>query len=140
MVVQQFIGQTAIDWPAMGLAALVAIGGYLATTLRGQNMSTWLGAIGNVILAGLEIYKTGDFTWEQFGLHAALAILAYAAPDPKTVGYERTDVIKNAKIQGQIITPSVLSDNNIKEAATAAKVQASGNVAQAVDIAKSKTT
>lgn len=140
LVIQQFVGQTQIDYPALALALLVAVGGYVATTLRGQNMSTWLGAIGNVIWAALEVYRSGNFTWDQFAIHAVLAVIAYIMPDAKPVGYERADAIKNAKVQGQIVTPNVLVDAHIQKEAEVTKAQANGDIKQAVSIASNKTT
>lgn len=141
LVVQQLLLQNdgnAIDWPAIGLAALIAGGGYVATTLRGQNMSVWVAIIGNIIWAGIEVYNTGDFTWDQFAKHAIIAVIGFVMPDAKPVGYERDDNIKKAKVAGQIVTPNALVDNKIRVEATQAKQQAGGDIPHAVEIAKSK--
>lgn len=137
MAVQQLFLEPSINWSAMALAGVMAIAGYVATTLRGQN-TTMAVLIGNLLFAAIDIYTNGNgsFDWGQFASQIAIIVLGVISPDPKTVGYERTDVIKNAKIQGQIVTPNALSDSKIKDAATAAKAQTGGNVDAAVTLTK----
>lgn len=135
IAVQQLAFEETIDWKAIGFAAFIAAGGYVATTLRGQNISM-LTMIANVL--GVIITDANDmvFDWKQLAFQVAFQIIAWVMPDAKPVGYERADVIRDAKIQGQIVTPNALVDSKIKDAATSAKAQAGGNVEQAVGIVK----
>ncbi len=137
VAVQQIFIEPVIDWKAVGFAAFIAIGGYVATTLRGQNISMW-SMIANIIVLVVTDANDQAFDWKQLGIQAALQVLAWIASDAKPVGYERTDVIRQAKIEGQVVTPNVLVDNKIKQAATESKEQAAGNISQAVEIAKTK--
>lgn len=139
VAVQQLAFEPVIDWKAIGFAAFIAIGGYVATTLRGQNISMYT-MIANILAVVITDANDMVFDWKQLGFQVALQVLAWVSSDAKPVGYERTDVIKNAKIQGQIVTPSALVDSHIQKEAEVAKAQANGDIKQAVNIAASKST
>lgn len=98
IVLQQFaLNPTAtLDYKALGLAALVAIGGYLGNALRGKGV-TIAGFIGVVGTAIATIQSTGHFTWAQFGLAVTIGFLAIISPPPKPATYEQNASIVEAK-------------------------------------------
>ena len=111
LVLQEFISQPSPNWKVIGFAVLMGALSYLAREWRGQGMSI-LGIVGNLAGVFVTIQQTGNFTWSQFAVQAILAILATAAPQPKSVGYEKTDTIQQAKVEGETIKPAKLTDTN----------------------------
>lgn len=97
-----------VKWRVVGFAALVAVLSYFAKEWRGQGISI-VGIIGNISGVFVTVMNTGHFTWNQFILQAILAILTAAAADPKSRGYENTQVIKEAKKEGEQINPAQLT-------------------------------
>lgn len=98
LVLQQFVSnaETQLDYKALGLAALVAIGGYLGNALRGRG-TTIAGFVGIVGTAFATIQSTGNFTWSQFGLAVTIGFLAIVSSPPKPATYETNALIKEAK-------------------------------------------
>lgn len=98
LVLQQFVSnaETQLDYRALGLAALVAIGGYLGNALRGRGVSV-AGILGVVGTTFATIQSSGHFTWAQFGLGVTIGFLAIVAPPPKPATYETNALIKEAK-------------------------------------------
>ncbi|MBK7885111.1 MAG: hypothetical protein IPJ81_16000 [Chitinophagaceae bacterium] len=74
LVLQQFIGATSIDWPAISYAAFVAIAGTVANEWKGKGI-TIAGIIGTVANTFITVENTGNFTWDQFVLSVLVAIL-----------------------------------------------------------------
>lgn len=105
---QEFISQPTIDWKVIGFAVLLTGLSYLAKEWRGQGLST-VGIVGNLAGVFVTVYQSGNFTWNQFMLQAIIAIMAAAAPDPKSRGYEASEVIKDAKREGEAINPAILT-------------------------------
>lgn len=79
LVLQQFLGQPTVDIKVILLAVLMAILGYLGTTLKGKGLTVG-GIIGVVSYAAYTVYNSGQFSWGQFALTAIIAILALIAP------------------------------------------------------------
>lgn len=98
LVLQQFIStaEVGLDYKALILAALVAVGGYLGNALRGRGVSV-AGIIGVVGTTFATIQGTGHFTWAQFVLGITIGLLAIVAPPPKPATYETNKVIVQAK-------------------------------------------
>lgn len=98
LVLQQFAtnAETSIDYKALGLAALVAVGGYLGNTLRGKGVTIggFVGVVGTAIAT---IESTGHFTWAQFGIAVTIGFLAIIAPPAKPATYETSEEIVKAK-------------------------------------------
>lgn len=92
----------------IGFAVFSGALSFIANQWRGRGMSL-VGIIGNLAGVYLTIQETGEFTWTQFMVQAIIAILAASSPDPKSVGYERSDLIKSAKIEGEQIQPASLT-------------------------------
>lgn len=108
VVLQSFLGQKEINTPALGLAVGLAILAYLAKEWRGQGLSI-VGIVGTASGTIYDLYQTGHFSWQQAGLMFTIAIISSASPDPKSRGYENTDVIKQAKAEGEVINPASLT-------------------------------
>lgn len=111
LVAIQPFGQTdKIQWAAVALAGGIAALSYLAKEWRGQGMSI-LGII--AIAADILIlsYQNGgtELNWEKALFNFILAIGFTVIPDPKSRGYEQTDVIKAAKKEGEEILPAKLT-------------------------------
>lgn len=96
VVLQQFLGTPDINWKAVGFAAGIAALSYVANQWRGQGV-TILGVIGTLAGTFVSIHNTGNFSWNQFILSAAVAILAATAPPPKLLEYEKSSPIVEAK-------------------------------------------
>lgn len=74
LTLQQFIGTTSIDWPAIAYAAFVAIVGTVANEWKGKGI-TIAGIIGTVANTFITVENTGNFTWDQFMLSVLVAVL-----------------------------------------------------------------
>lgn len=109
LALQQFLGTPEVNFPAVGFAALIAILSYFAKEWRGQGV-TILGIIGTVSGVFVQLQQAGTFTWNQFFLASVAAILSAVAPPPKSSGYEESEVIKEAKAEGEEIHPASLTD------------------------------
>ena len=77
MVVQQALTNDALNWIAIGYAALIAVLGVIANAWKGKGF-TILGMIGTAAYAFIDIWNGGHFTWKQFILSALLAIITAA--------------------------------------------------------------
>jgi hypothetical protein len=110
LVLQEFIGQPDVDYKVILFAAFLGALSYIATAWRGQGL-TIIGIIGTLANAFITVNATGNFTWTQFVLSAIVAIITASAPDPKPRGYEATDLIKEAKNEGQHINDKAYKSN-----------------------------
>lgn len=110
LAIEPFAANSSEDvkWKVIGFAVLVAALSYFAKEWRGQGLSI-VGILGNVSGVFVTVWNTGHFTWNQFILQMILAIITAAAPDPKSRGYENTPVIKEAKKEGEQISPAKLT-------------------------------
>lgn len=110
LTIQPFAANTTEDvkWKVIGFAALVAVLSYFAKEWRGQGLSI-VGIIGNTSAVFLTVLNTGNFSWNQLILQLILAILTASGADPKSRGYENTQVIKDAKKEGEQINPAQLT-------------------------------
>lgn len=108
IVVQQFSTQTELDWKAFGLAALTAAAGVIGNEWRGKGVSV-MGIIGVVSYAVYTVSMTGTINTQQLIMSVILGMLTLVAPPPKSIGYEKTDIIKQAKKEGEIDVPTPLA-------------------------------
>lgn len=107
-----------LNWIVIGYAVGVGIISFIARNWRGQSASL-TGIIVNTAIAFMTVYETGHFTLEQF-LAQLGAVLAMAfLPDPKSRGYEQTDTIRDAKIEGEKKIPAALTNSEVKAEAKA---------------------
>jgi hypothetical protein len=74
LVLQQAMSTGATECKAIGFAALLALLGVLAREWKGQGV-TISGIIGTLAGVFVNIQSTGSFTWNEFLLSAAVAIL-----------------------------------------------------------------
>lgn len=102
---QQLVGSEPVDLKVLGYTVLMAALSYVANQWRGKG-PTIIGIIGTLSATFITVSSGGHVEWSQFGLQAAIAVLAAIAPPPKSEGYEQTATIENAKIQGKQITDS----------------------------------
>lgn len=116
LAVQEIALQPKIDWKVIGLSGGIAAISYAAKNWRGQSASG-IGMLGNSAFAFMTVHQTGHFTWSQFFLQLMLVFGFAFMPDPKSRGYEQTDTIKQAKVEGEIIKPSALTSVAVKEEA-----------------------
>lgn len=79
LVLQQAIQAQNFDLKVVALAVIVAIVGAASVVLKGKG-ATIAGVIGTVGYTAFTIYNTGHFTWGEFILTSALAILSLFAP------------------------------------------------------------
>jgi membrane protein implicated in regulation of membrane protease activity len=110
LAIEPFAANTTDDvkWKVVGFAALIGVLSFFAKEWRGQGLSI-LGILGNVSAVFITVWNTGHFSWNQFILQAILAVLTAAGADPKSRGYENTQVIKEAKKEGEQINPAQLT-------------------------------
>lgn len=105
LVLQQFAIEETIDWKALGVAAAVAIAGVVGNEFRGKGMSI-AGIIGAVSLAFVQVQQTGEIKLDRLILSVIIAIVGLALPPFKSIGYEKTDVIKHAIKEGEKDVPT----------------------------------
>ena len=104
MVLQQFLMEPSVDWKAVGLAAGVAVLSYIANQWRGQGV-TILCIIGTLAYVFVQNFASGvPLEWSKIILAAIIALSFAFAPPPKSVNYEKSAVIVEAKEQAAVIT------------------------------------
>lgn len=108
IILQQAIEQPVVDWKMVGLGVVMAVAGILGNEWRGKPLSV-LGLIGVAGYAFVNIQSTGHFSWDKFILSFMIGAGLMAVPSPKSIGYEKTDIIKAAKKEGEIDVPTPLS-------------------------------
>lgn len=97
VVLQQFLGTSAIDWLAVGYAVGIAILSFIANQWRGQGM-TILGIIGTLAYVFSQNIAIGvPLNWGNILMLSLTAILSALAPPPKNTSYEKSTVIEQAK-------------------------------------------
>ena len=108
IVLQDYLNTSSLDWKAVGVAVLMAILSYVAKEWRGQGM-TIIGIIGVAANVIVSLQVTGTLTLQNAILSLVVALITASAPDPKSRGYEQTAAIKDAKAEGEAITPAKLT-------------------------------
>jgi hypothetical protein len=104
VVLQQFLMKPVIDLKTIGLAVGIAILSYVANLWRGQGV-TILGIIGTLAYVFVQNITSGvNLDWSKIILMAILAIISAVAPPPKSLNYEKSAVITQAKDQAAVIT------------------------------------
>jgi hypothetical protein len=79
LLLQQITQEGQTDLKAIGMAALLVILGVLGRHWKGAGLSL-LGILGAAITAFVQVWNTGEFSWDTFVPMAALAILTTFAP------------------------------------------------------------
>jgi hypothetical protein len=101
LAVQQLASQYPKDYKVLGLAAFIAILSFLAKDLRGQwgsILGSLLPSLG-IVLSNLESVPPVPISWWQFAGAVALAIGGVIAPPAKSLQYEFSPSIAQAKAQ-----------------------------------------
>lgn len=83
---------------------------FLARNLRGQ-WATISGILASALTAYLTQSESGHVSWAQIVTQMAIALLGILAAPAKSVGYERSAPIVEAKTEGEIIQPTVAAPN-----------------------------
>lgn len=104
MALYSFTVAPTTDWVIVGYSAFIAAGSFLANNLRGQ----WPTIIGVLLTSAATIYESYSTGVPLNAVHliytCAINIgLALVGP-PKSIGYERTGTIEQAKAEGDRIT------------------------------------
>jgi len=118
MGVQEFFLQSVIDWKAVGLGFAVAGLSYMAKNWRGQAASM-VGVIANSIISFATLQGDAQMTVSQLIGQIGMAVAFFFLSDPKSRGYENSTIIKAAKVDGEMITPAVGTNAEIKKIAEA---------------------
>jgi hypothetical protein len=111
LVLQQFINTAEINYKAVGLAVLLATASYIGNQWRGKGV-TVLGFLGVAATAFATIQSTGHFTWAQFGLSVLVGFLAMVAPPPKSIEYENSTPIAEAKAEAKAMVEAKKEEDN----------------------------
>lgn len=105
-----------VTFKMIGFAALQAALGFIAQKWRGQGM-TIFGIIGNTAGIVSQAITYGEIKTPVLALQVFIAIITAVMSDPKSRGYEKSDIITQAKIEGEINIPAPLTSKRIKEEA-----------------------
>jgi membrane protein implicated in regulation of membrane protease activity len=110
LAIEPFAANSSDDvkWKVVGFSVGVAVLSFFAKEWRGQGLSI-VGIVGNLSAVFVTVWNTGHFTWNQLILQLILAILTAAGADPKSRGYENSQLIKEAKKEGEEINPAQLT-------------------------------
>lgn len=88
------------------VSAAVAITSFLSRNLRGQ-WQTIAAIIGTVLATYIAQDQTGNVSWAQLFLQGIILFLGASSSPAKSIGYEKTPVIAEAKKEGEQIAPTV---------------------------------
>lgn len=106
MTVQELSSEYATDYKVLALAAFVAAVSFLAKNLRGQ----WATIIGSVLPSLVVILDKVEthtpITWGAMGSAMVLAFLGVVAPPAKSLSYETSPVVAEAKKEAAEIDAS----------------------------------
>ena len=86
-------------------SGVVAALSFLARNLRGQAASI-AGLLGNAVAAYLTQSETGHVAWSQIVIQTLLTLVGIWASPAKSLGYEKSEAITEAKKEGEIIQPT----------------------------------
>lgn len=99
VILQQYIDQPVVDYKIIGFAVVAGIAAYFAKNLRGQWASI-VGIFGNLVgVVATQVADHKPISWMQLIIQAVVMFGMVVAPPAKSVNYERTDIIKEAKTE-----------------------------------------
>jgi hypothetical protein len=104
--INDLITQGGVSTKAIVFAGVTAALTFAARNLRGQ-WATIAGLLGTTATYYLTMDTSGNVDWSKIIMFFIVQILAIVAPPAKSVGYERTDTIMEAKQEGEEIKPSI---------------------------------
>jgi hypothetical protein len=103
-----------VTYKMIGFAAFQAGLGFIAQKWRGQGL-TMFGIIGNTAGVISQALEYGEIRTPILALQVFIAIITAVSSDPKSRGYEKSDVITQAKIEGEMNIPAPLTSQRIKD-------------------------
>lgn len=87
------------------MAGAIALTAYLSRNLRGQ-WQTIAATVGTVLATYIAQSQTGNVSWTQLIMQFIVLFLGASAAPAKSIGYEKTSVIMEAKKEGETIVPT----------------------------------
>lgn len=113
MSVYQLKFDTTVDWVLVGYTAFIAGGSFLANKLRGQ----WATIAGVVLPTAAIVYQAhAAHTHVDFGkllLAMAVQVGLAVSPPPKSLAYEKSPTIEQAKAEAEIIQQTTTTTTTI---------------------------
>lgn len=91
-------------------SAAIAAASWLARNLRGQ-WATITGLLGSALSTYLTMVQAGTVSWSQLILTLVVSLLAVLSAPAKSIGYEHTDIIMEAKKEGELTNPTSAPPN-----------------------------
>lgn len=119
LAAHELITQKVVEPRIIVLSCVAAALSFMGKNLRGQWQSI-VGVVGVCAAAYLQKELGGYVNWWQTIMGALIAYGLVVGPPPKSIGYERTQVIEEAKEQGEAIQHSVAEPPAPPEATHAA--------------------
>lgn len=114
-VISTFISDVTaeVQWTAVGYAVLVTVLNYIARNWRGQTTTMITALITTLGIAGAQLELGSDIKWIPFALSMLAAFLVQylgaVSADAKSRGYEASEIIQEAKKEGEEIQPASLT-------------------------------
>jgi hypothetical protein len=103
MVLEQYMNEANPDYKVIGFAAAIAAISYLAKSLRGQWVSV-LGVLGTSLSTVATAVESGNkVSWFQIIVSTILAIVSAVSPAGKSLSYETSPVVTEAKKEAAVI-------------------------------------
>lgn len=103
-----FTVEANINWILVLMAVIQAVGGYLGRNLRGQAGSIVGLVVGMMISVLPNLLSHIPIDWQHELLYVVgqvgVIFFGLTSPPAKSLGYEKTDTIIEAKIEGEAIT------------------------------------
>lgn len=106
MTAQTLLSSGPTDYKVLALSVVIAGIGFLAKNLRGQ----WATILGSILPTfGVVLTKTQSndpISWGLVSVAAVAAVLGAVAPPPKSLSYESSPEIANAKQEAKVADAS----------------------------------
>lgn len=103
--INDLITQGETSTKVIVFSAITAILTFLARNLRGQWV-TIAGILGTTFTYYITMDSTGNIEWGKIIMFVVMQVFAIVAPPAKSRGYEHTDIIAEAKAEGEQIKPT----------------------------------
>ena len=109
IVLQQFTDIDRLSYKALAFAVILAGLSYVAKEWRGQTTSM-IGIICTVLTTIITTYQSGEsISYLQIIIQVLGLFLATQSPDAKSRGYEHSDIVMEAKKEGELLNPALLT-------------------------------
>lgn len=104
--VYDLISKHETDTMTVILAVATAAIAFIGRNMRGKWV-TIIGIVGSTIITKFTETHGVGIDWRALVLQILIQAIALATPAPKSIGYEHTDIIQEAKREGEQIEPTV---------------------------------